>query len=364
MLMRSTVPGKRNTSRAVFTSYERAVAKASWSASSARLTRESFLPFASCVLCLEPARDPVACALGDIFCRECALSNILAQKKEIKRLDKAAEQEGRDVVELQARQNAEAQERAVQEFELVQAGFDVRNGETRRVKAGTQEKEEEEVLAAPEDANRPRRGEKRKFELDEDELRRIATSDRAKARRAIDDEEAAKPTLPSFWTPSVTPSSNKNDVLHEVKKKTKSAPTCPASQEDRPHHYALHTLVTVHFTEEADPKAKDPQRICPSCKRGLSNASKAMLAKPCGHVTCKSCVDKFMKPSFDPHAPGSDAVRCYVCDSDLTERKAERNGRADKERIRPGLVELKSEGPGFSAAGATEVQRNIVSFKA
>lgn len=169
--------------------------------------------------------------------------------------------------------------------------------------------------------------------------------------------QASKSGLP-FWTPSVTPSSNSNNVLHEVKKKVKTQPTCPASPEDNPHHYSLHTLVNVNFTEEADSGTKKPQRICPACKKGLSNSSRATLAKPCGHVLCKSCVDQFMKPS------GGDPVLCYVCEADLTEKKdsSKKEGKAEKEKIRPGLVELRREGTGFSAGGNSQVKKNAVTF--
>lgn len=104
------------------------MARVAWGTSSARLSRESFLPFASCWLCLEPAIDPVACAHGDIFCRECALTNILAQKKEIKRAEKAREHEEREAQEEKARRDAEAQERAIREFELTQAGLSIKSG--------------------------------------------------------------------------------------------------------------------------------------------------------------------------------------------------------------------------------------------
>ncbi|KAJ2968286.1 hypothetical protein NUW58_g10254 [Xylaria curta] len=129
-----TWDSKRNTSRAVFTSYERELARKSWTSTSARLSRESFLPFSACRLCLETAIDPVSCVHGDIFCRECALSNILAQKKEIKRLEKVKDQEDAEAREQQARLDAEAQERAVREFEMTQNGLDwtwkaeIRNG--------------------------------------------------------------------------------------------------------------------------------------------------------------------------------------------------------------------------------------------
>ncbi|CAN8097087.1 unnamed protein product [Discula destructiva] len=336
---------KRNTSRPVFTAHERNLAKSAWKASSARLNRDSFLPFGSCSLCLEAAVDPVACVLGDIFCRECALSNIIAQKKEIKRLEKTRETEERDTAEDKSRRDDEAQVKAVKEFELVQAGFDVRE-------------------TAP-----SRAGEKRKAPLDGDEIE--GQDDRAKARKAHVDEKNAKSVLPSFWVPSITPTSNTKDKLHEVKKKAKTAPICPSSQEKQPHTYSLHTLVTINFAEEESKVTKSKMRICPSCKKGLSNSSKAILSKPCGHVICKPCAAQFMKPSgtVDPHAdPGDmdspDTVRCYTCDADVTERTSKKSSeKKDKDKIRPGVVELKSDGTGFSAGGTNEVKTSGTAFQ-
>jgi nitric oxide synthase-interacting protein len=144
-----------------------------------------------------------------------------------------------------------------------------------------------------------------------------------------------------------------------VKKKVKTQPTCPSSTEDNPHPYSLHTLITVNFTEETDSNTNKPQRICPACTKGLSNSSRATLAKPCGHVLCKSCVDQFMKPS------GSEPVRCYVCEADVTENNhsSKKEGKAEKERIRPGLVELRREGTGFSAGGSNQVKKDTVNFQ-
>ncbi|KAI0180838.1 ENOS interacting protein [Hypoxylon sp. FL1284] len=388
---------KRNTSRAVFTSHERDLARRAWGSTSARLSRESFLPLASCGLCLEVARDPVACPRGDIFCRECALGNILAQKKEAKRLDRAREREDREREGEQARREEEARDRAVRDFEMTQIGLDAKarrfdkNGDSsarRRGESGTGADENKEIEDSKAREEGPSSGRKRKFEMDADEMARIAEADRARARRAMDDDErAAKPVLPSFWTPSVTPSSNTRDVLHDVpadgKKASaakKSMPICPASREGDPHTYSLHTLVTVQFAEEDEngdggnsKKTKARARVCPACKKGLTNASRAVLAKPCGHVLCGSCVDKFMRPSrqshHDPHAPAAESgrVRCYVCDADLTEDggddREKKGKKKDKDRIRPGLVELRSEGTGFSAGGANQVQKSGIAFQ-
>lgn len=170
----------------------------------------------------------------------------------------------------------------------------------------------------------------------------------------------------------MTPTSNTKDKLHEVKKKSKTSPLCPSSQERHPHPYTLHTLITINFAEEGTKDTKTKTRICPSCKKGLSNASKAVLAKPCGHVLCKGCATQFMKPSgkLDPHADPDDvgspeSVRCYTCDADVTERpeNSKSSEKKDKERIRPGIVELKSDGTGYSARGTNEVKKSGTAFQ-
>lgn len=118
---------KRNTSLAFFTSYERSLLRSSWGSQSTRLTRESFLPFASCRLCLRSARDPVACSGGskaDIFCRECALNDLVAQRKEIARLEREWEERELERGEGERLAKEEEAGRELEKFERTAQGLE------------------------------------------------------------------------------------------------------------------------------------------------------------------------------------------------------------------------------------------------
>ncbi|KYK54573.1 hypothetical protein DCS_06533 [Drechmeria coniospora] len=175
---------KRNTSRAVFTSHERALAKSNWSTGSARLNRDSFLPFGSCGLCLGIAREPVACLHGDIFCHECALANLLAQKRDIKRTARVRRDAQQEAERIKAAEHEEDCERVVRDFETSQVGLPT-----------TSKRGKPEIIPGelPSDALVLHPGGKNKFALDEKELSRIADEDRLKARQAIDDEKVVFP---------------------------------------------------------------------------------------------------------------------------------------------------------------------------
>lgn len=131
----------------------------------------------------------MSCLHGDIFCRECALSDILAQKKEIKRLEKVREKEKMEAGEDRDREEDEAKQRSVQEFEKIQMGLEAKVGGAGKKIVGR----EEGKILVEEDVPGGKRGEKRKFELDEDELLRIAREERNKARKAIDEEKVRMP---------------------------------------------------------------------------------------------------------------------------------------------------------------------------
>lgn len=369
---------KRNTALAFFTNYERSLLKTAWGSQSATLSRDAFLPFGSCSLCLLPATDPVACPHGDIFCRECALTNLVAQRAEIKRLEREWARRREDEVLEEGREDVEVRAREVEEFEKVQAGLGSGRNPASKVI------EEEHNLKA---------GTKRKFELDEAELLRVAKDERQKLRKEMNDEKRLLAKhLPSFWAPSQTPSSAASQSPIP-EKAPKLNPLCPASSENSPHNLTLKTLTSIKFTEEKSDKDADAdvgKKIpsCPACRKGLTNISKGVLAIPCGHVLCKPCVDKFMTPirTADPHNPGSEhgVLRCYVCETNLMDdekedeevveegvaksiesKKANKKKKKDKKEdaVKKGLVELRSDGTGFAGGGKNMVEKYGVAFQ-
>lgn len=100
------------------------------------------------------------------------MSNLLAQRKEIKRLEKEDERRRREEEELGRERTEEEKERAVKDFEEVMMGLE------KKKEGGGGDRETGE-----------RRGVKRKFELDEEEMLRNAKEERGRARKAIDEEK-------------------------------------------------------------------------------------------------------------------------------------------------------------------------------
>ena len=115
-----------------------------------------------------------------------------------------------------------------------------------------------------------------------------------------------------------------------------------------------------------------------------------IVTKPCGHVICQPCVTKFMTPHevIDPHASKEEQeqhglVLCYVCETDVTSREPgsekEKGGDAgadtsgskkkskkkdkEKDTVRPGLVEVSSEGTGFAGGGGNVATKTGVAFQ-
>lgn len=359
---------KRNTSLAFFTAHERALLRGTWGSQSARLSSASALPFGHCTLCLLPAVEPVACCgftrapanidevsskrkrrgptarKTHIFCRACALENILAQKQDLKRLASAAASQAQ-LAEAHALQTAEARaERELRAFEAAQSGLSG-NGAVRVGDKG------------------------------------------AKRERADNDErDVAKRARSSFWVPSETPDALAEALAGEGagadmsmsagKTEKKLSPLCPGSLDDEaPHAFSLQSLAPVVFTEEKGTgKDSVATRVCPACSKPLSNSSKALMASPCGHVVCGSCADKFVLGGTDDAgesvlSPEEETkIACFVCGQSLVEEsgakaKAEHGKKSKTSKLRRGLLEISCEGTGYAGGGNNMVKRAGVAFQ-
>lgn len=108
------------------------------------------------------------------------MNNLLAQRKEIKRLEKEDARRRKEEEEEARTRGEEEKGRTVEEFERVMMGME-----------GAVKKGPKENQVGMEDGagKKDGQGTKRKFELDEDEMLKNAVEERAKARKALDEEK-------------------------------------------------------------------------------------------------------------------------------------------------------------------------------
>jgi len=294
--------------------------------------------FDACALCLQRARDPVACQDGHLFCKECAYTDLLAQRKDIKRQKGRLEALKKEAEQEKTRAKEAARERVLADFEKGQLGLAAASAAV--TTSGTEG---------------TGRGTKRKFAFDSTAAEKVAQEAEEAALRQIEREQAAalRSKLPDFWLPSLTPtytSSGPPSSLADVKVQT----TCRGG--NPPHPISLKNLFPVNFTwqgqssrsqttdstpaDDDASKLKDEERdaMCPSCKKVLSNSVRMYVMKACSHVTCKTCTDTLVRP-------GS---QCVVCDKVL--------GESD-------ILELKREGTGYAGGGMAETRKQGVAFQ-
>ncbi|KAI0058435.1 hypothetical protein BV25DRAFT_1810656 [Artomyces pyxidatus] len=331
-----TKHSKNNTASSIFSYAE--YKKLDYGTKRQRLGNESMRRFDACSLCLQRARDPVACQDGHLFCKECAYTDLLTQKKDIKRQKDRLEAMKKELEEEKARARESARERVLAEFEKGQLGLAAINS----------------ISTSGADSNESR-GTKRKFAFDSSTAEKMAQEAEEAALRQIEREqaEALKNKLPDFWLPSLTPtytSSGPPSSLKDVKVQTTCRGGNPA------HPISLKALIPVKFSlqgaapsrsTESTPAPSDSSKskkedeldaMCPSCKKGLSNSVRIFVMKPCSHVTCKTCTDTLVRP----------AKQCVVCDTQVGEKD---------------VIELKREGTGFAGGGLAETSKTGVAFQ-
>ncbi|KAI0761366.1 hypothetical protein BD413DRAFT_617099 [Trametes elegans] len=339
-----TKHSKNNTASSIFSYAE--YKKLDYGTKRQRLGNESMRRFDACALCLQRARDPVACQKGHLFCRECVLTDLVTQIGDIKRQKVRLEALKKEAEEERQRAREAARERVLHEFEKGQLGL----AATSIISTSSHAKSSES------------RGTKRKFDFDASAVETLTREAEEAALRQIEREqaEALKSKLPDFWLPSLTPTYTSHgppSSLADVKLQTTCHGGNPAHPLTRksliPVKWAFDTssasippksVESTPATEVGDetrPKAlRDDERppICPSCKKQLSNNTLMHLMKPCGHVTCKTCTETLVRP----------AKQCIVCDVQLGEKD---------------VIELTREGTGYAAGGLAETSKRGIAFQ-
>ncbi|KIK65919.1 hypothetical protein GYMLUDRAFT_93736 [Collybiopsis luxurians FD-317 M1] len=350
-----TKHSKNNTASSIFSYAE--YKKLDYGTKKQRLGNESMRRFDACALCLNTAREPLACNEGHLFCKECVYTDLLTQKKDIKRQKERLELMKKEAEEERARAKQAARDRVLAEFEKGELGLaaapskaTTSSGLTRSGCRPRFLSAFPKLIAQFDSATRPL---KRKFEFDSNAVENLALEAEEAALLQIEKEqaEALKHKLPDFWLPSLTPTYTSNGdprSLQDVKVQT----TCRGGNPK--HTLAMKDLTPVKFTVAASTGSSSEQAICPSCKKVLSNNTLIFLAKPCAHVTCKTCTDTLVRP----------AKQCVVCDTPLKVNGDSKKGEKDKEKSEKGdIIELRREGTGFAGGGMAETSKAGVAFQ-
>ncbi|TPX62635.1 hypothetical protein PhCBS80983_g00261 [Powellomyces hirtus] len=250
--------------------------------------------------------------------------NILAQKKEIGRQQKLYEEQQNLLQEerqrgLDAISQAELAlfEQTETQFQpsMMSAATDI--GDGKRLMDGKVYK-----MVKTEDGT--------VYQYDKEENRRKAL-EAAEATKAPTKEMLASKNkaLPSFWIPSLTP-----DAKLVVVQAPKLETMCTATE--TPHSVSIKKLIDVKFTSA---KGDPTQLVCPACLKTLTNGSKIVVLKNCGHVLCKGCCGKFVRPTH----------KCHICDTRCKDRD---------------IIQFNGEGTGFSSGGGkVESSKTTVAFQ-
>ncbi|KAF7375064.1 RING-type domain-containing protein [Mycena sanguinolenta] len=243
-----TKHSKNNTASSIFSYAEyQKVASAQYGTKRQRLGNESMRRFDACSLCLQTAREPVCCKDGHLFCKECAVNDLLSQKQDLKRQKEKAEQIKKEIEAEIGRAKAAARERVLQDFERGHLGLAASSSS---------------LLNTAPSAEATAAGTKRPFstafEFSPSHVSDLVAQAEEAAARAIAKEqaEAAKGALPDFWLPSLTPTYGgvaQRDVLAAGGKSSaelKPTPLCRGGGER--HSFALKDLLPVKFTYHSE----------------------------------------------------------------------------------------------------------------
>lgn len=252
---------KNVTNAPTFRHKERA--QLDWGTQTQRVGADSLKALSGCGVCLHVAATPVICSQGHLFCHECVLESLLAQKAAIKeaakRFDEALH------ADKKRRQAAAAAEVQAETDKFVAVNSSV-------VAAVAVESASSSTAAASSNADAKHRELKRKMR-DEDEKR----------------------GLNCFWAHQNVPQAPDEAAVPPP-------PPCTMCPDGGTHELKLKQLTHVLFKLADGAAEADVDRYeCPSCLKRLKNGVDVVVLTSCGHALCAPC------NATQDH-------RCFVCE--------------------------------------------------
>lgn len=401
-----------------------------WGSKNVRLGAESMRHFDQCCLCLGSVQAPVVCGHGHLFCRECILASLLEQKRDMAALKTTLEQLARQHDLERQRVRQEAVLRVQRDFERAQAGSSTSQAAKSSADAERQQRRRSRsphrstlptssvpssssslagtTLATRGRSRSPSRAGSSTSSLADLPARIAAQKERAIAdtmeRLEQEQAEAKKHKIPAYWLPSLTPSADANsaDVVRRAEDalESKGMVTKCYVADRLGHPTSIKSLVDVSFVEErdaasstgnnaADDGAADDslattparstgdaqpaagstiakRKICPSCRKTLSDVAHLYVLRRCGHVHCASCVDRLLMPALK-HAEKAAAAAASTNGIDNSNGKGDRPGCLDCgttiKSAAKDLIPLQREGTGFASGGMSESKQKGISFQ-
>jgi len=302
------MPGTRHakncTALGFFTKSERERMD-NWGDKEVRLGADSVKQWDACGICLKLPRDPLCCPRGDMFCKLCIYSSLVAQKDTIKR--KMAQYEAQKLEE----ENKELKKQQEKDIQKVMQFYRLETGSI---------------------ADMSKQAARNVVQLGESDIGHLATESRQTVAQEVAEEETK---LSCFWIPNLIPDHSKKKI--EAPPKHTFCPTCNKKLRKKTLKPIKFTLIQGRTKEPTD--AGDQNYSCCSCRKTFTNVHKKYHLRRCGHVVCKDCVTRLFKKELS----------CPLCSEPFRKKD---------------LVMLKNAGTGFVASGAQAVAKKIgISFQ-